>query len=101
MQAAPNMTLQLSPDYRAVLNYATQTVTATIVNAKAGYLIKNVRRLFKNNGLEGTGVELPWDGTITFKDLDVHGGRQHDANSGFPGLSGRHWPRTGIGGTDS
>ena len=34
MQAAPNMTLQLSPDYRAVLNYATQTVTATIVNAK-------------------------------------------------------------------
>ena len=32
--AAPNMALQLNPDYRTVLNYATQTVTATIVNAK-------------------------------------------------------------------
>lgn len=37
--AAPNMVLQLNPDYRTVLNYAPQTVTATIVNAKADYLI--------------------------------------------------------------
>ena len=65
--AAPNMALQLNPDYKTVLNYATQTMTATIVNAKADYLIKNMRRLFQDNGLEG--VELQWwDGATTFKE---------------------------------
>ena len=50
-----------------MLNYATQTMTATIVNAKADYLIKNMRRLFQDNGLEG--VELQWwDGAATFKE---------------------------------
>lgn len=51
------MALQLNPDYRtvrAVLNCSTQTVTATIVNANADanadYLIKNMRRLFEDNG---------------------------------------------------
>ena len=68
--ATPNMALQLNPDYKTVLNYATQTMTATIVNAKADYLIKqikNMRRLFQDNGLEG--VELQWwDGAATFKE---------------------------------
>ena len=43
---APSMALQLYPDYKTVLNYAAQTMTATIssVNAKANYLIKNMRR---------------------------------------------------------
>ena len=48
--------IRLNPDYKTVLNYATQTMTATIVNAKADYLIKNMRRrLFqdRDNGLEG------------------------------------------------
>ena len=56
--ATPNMALQLNPDYKTVLNYATQAMTATIVNAKADYLIKNMRRLFQDNGLEG--IELQW-----------------------------------------
>ena len=61
------MALQLNPDYKTVLNYATQAMTATIVNAKADYLIKNMRRLFQDNGLEG--VELQWwDGATTFKE---------------------------------
>ena len=65
--ATPNMALQLNPDYKTVLNYATQTMTATIVNAKADYLIKNMRRLFQDNGLEG--VELQWwGGATTFKE---------------------------------
>ena len=38
--------------YKTVLNYATQAMTATIVNAKADYLtaclIKNMRRLFQD-----------------------------------------------------
>ena len=59
--------IALNPDYRTVLTYATQTVTATIVNAKADYLIKNMRRLFKDNGLEG--IELQWwGGATTFKE---------------------------------
>ena len=58
--AAPNMALQLSPDYRTMLNYATQTVTATIVNAKANYLIKNMRRLFRITAL--TVLNFSWWG---------------------------------------
>ena len=63
--AAPNMALQLSPDYRTMLNYATQTVTATIVNAKANYLIKNMRRLFKDNCLDGVEFFVVGRGGVT------------------------------------
>ena len=61
---------QLNPDYKTVLNYATQAMTATIVNAKADYLIKNMHiyaKVFQDNGLEG--VELQWwGGATTFKE---------------------------------
>ena len=50
--ATPSMALQLNPDYKTVLNYATQAMTAAIVNAKADYLIKNMRRLFKITALK-------------------------------------------------
>ena len=42
----------------SVLQYASQSIAATIVNARADYVMKNMRKLFKNNGMEE--VELRW-----------------------------------------
>ena len=49
-------------DYNAnipsVLQYTMQSAAAMIVNAKADYVMKNMKRLFKDNGIEG--VEMRW-----------------------------------------
>ena len=41
-----------------MLQYAPQSATATIVNARADYVMKNMKRLFKDNGMPE--VELRW-----------------------------------------
>ena len=47
-----------NPEIPSVLQNALQSATATIVNARADYVMKNMKRLFKDNGMPE--VELRW-----------------------------------------
>ena len=54
----PNPGIELNPDFTSMLQYATQCTAAMIVNAQADYVIKNMKKLFRDNGMGG--IELRW-----------------------------------------